>query len=70
MVFVRVILVHENLCSYNIGKKIHAFKFVITQANVDDSEPLKNQRFHEKIFGKLFGDNLEIIDWNKVKRIA
>jgi hypothetical protein len=31
-------------------------KFVITQANVDDREPLKDQRFHEKIFGKLFGD--------------
>jgi IS5 family transposase len=31
-------------------------KFVITQANADDREPLKNQRFHEKIFGKLFGD--------------
>ena len=30
--------------------------FVITQGNVDDREPLKNQKFVEKIMGKLFGD--------------
>jgi hypothetical protein len=31
-------------------------KFVITQAHIDDRDPLKNQRFHDNIFGKLFGD--------------
>jgi len=35
------------------GEIIH---FVITQANVDDREPLKSSRFHEKLFGKLFAD--------------
>jgi hypothetical protein len=39
-----------------VNDKGEIIKFVITQANVDDREPLKNQRFHEKIFGKLFGD--------------
>jgi hypothetical protein len=31
-------------------------KFVISGANTDDREPLKNQRFHQDIFGKLVGD--------------
>ncbi|MFB6320888.1 IS982 family transposase [Saccharicrinis sp. FJH54] len=30
--------------------------FLITQGNIDDREPLKNKNFHEKLFGKLFGD--------------
>ena len=30
--------------------------FLFTQGNIDDSEPLKNKNFHEKLFGKLFGD--------------
>jgi hypothetical protein len=39
-----------------INDKGEIIKFLITQANVDDREPLKNKKFHEKIFGKLFGD--------------
>lgn len=30
--------------------------FMFTQDNVDDREPLKNENFHKRIFGKLFGD--------------
>ena len=30
--------------------------FVITKANVDDRQPLKNKNFHDKIFGKIFAD--------------
>jgi hypothetical protein len=30
--------------------------FMLTQGNVDDREPLKYKSFHDKIFGKLFGD--------------
>jgi hypothetical protein len=30
--------------------------FLFTQAHVDDREPLKNKNFHNKIFGKVFGD--------------
>ncbi len=30
--------------------------FMLTQANVDDREPLKSSDFHKRIFGKLFGD--------------
>jgi len=30
--------------------------FLFTQGNVDDREPLKDKNFHDKIFGKLFGD--------------
>jgi hypothetical protein len=30
--------------------------FCVTQANVDDREPLKNEGFLKAIFGKLFGD--------------
>jgi len=29
---------------------------LLTPGNVDDREPLKCKRFHEKIFGKLVGD--------------
>ncbi|MDR2118083.1 MAG: transposase [Tannerellaceae bacterium] len=27
--------------------------FVITRANTDDRESLKNKRFHDKLFGKI-----------------
>lgn len=30
--------------------------FLLTKANVDDREPLKNKNFHDKIFGKIYGD--------------
>jgi hypothetical protein len=30
--------------------------FLITKANVDDRQPLKDKNFHNKIFGKIFGD--------------
>jgi hypothetical protein len=39
-----------------INDKGEIIEFLITQANVDDREPLKNKRFHEKIFRKLFTD--------------
>jgi len=29
---------------------------MITKANVDDRAPLKNKNFHDKIFGKIYGD--------------
>jgi len=37
-----------------VNDKGEIIKFLITQANADDREPLKNSRFHEKLFGKLF----------------
>ncbi|GHV48495.1 hypothetical protein FACS1894181_04370 [Bacteroidia bacterium] len=37
-----------------INDKGEIFDFLITQANVDDREPLKNKRFHDKLFGKIF----------------
>lgn len=30
--------------------------FLITKANVDDRYPLKSKSFHDKIFGKIYGD--------------
>jgi hypothetical protein len=30
--------------------------FLFTQGNVDDREPLNDKNFHDKIFGKIFGD--------------
>ena len=39
-----------------INDKGEIIEFLITQANVDDREPLKDKKFHQKIFGKLFGD--------------
>ena len=39
-----------------INDKGEVLNFVITQANVDDREPLKNQKFIEKIKGKLYAD--------------
>ena len=39
-----------------INDKGEILNFVITQANVDDRDPLKNQKFVSKIKGKLYAD--------------
>jgi hypothetical protein len=39
-----------------INDKGEILDFMLTQANVDDREPLKSNNFHKRIFGKLFGD--------------
>jgi hypothetical protein len=39
-----------------INDRGEIFDFVVTKANTDDREPLKNRRFHEKLFGKIFAD--------------
>jgi len=39
-----------------INDKGEVLNFVITQANVDDREPLKNKKFVKKIRGKLYAD--------------
>lgn len=39
-----------------INDKGEILSFCVTQANVDDREPLKNECFLKQIFGKLFGD--------------
>lgn len=39
-----------------INDKGEILTFTITQANVDDREPLKNKNFLKKIYGKLFAD--------------
>ncbi|MFH2140896.1 MAG: IS982 family transposase [Bacteroidota bacterium] len=39
-----------------INDKGEIITFLLTSGNTDDREPLKNKRFHEKVFGKLFGD--------------
>lgn len=39
-----------------INDKGEIIDFIFTQGNIDDREPLKNKAFHDKIFGKLFGD--------------
>ena len=39
-----------------INDKGEILTFLLTPGNVDDREPLKCKRFHEKIFGKLVGD--------------
>jgi hypothetical protein len=39
-----------------INDKGEILNFVITQANIDDRDPLKNQKFVKKIKGKLYGD--------------
>lgn len=39
-----------------INDKGEILDFMFTQANVDDREPLKNNNFHKRVFGKLFGD--------------
>jgi hypothetical protein len=39
-----------------INDKGEILNFAITQANVDDRDPLKNEGFLKNVFGKLFGD--------------
>lgn len=39
-----------------INDKGELLSFAVTQANVDDREPLKNEGFLNAVFGKLFGD--------------
>ena len=39
-----------------LSDKGEILNFAITQANVDDREPLKNEAFLKAIFGKLFAD--------------
>jgi hypothetical protein len=39
-----------------INDKGEVLNFCVTKANVDDREPLKNEKFLKAIFGKLFGD--------------
>lgn len=39
-----------------INDKGEILSFCVTQANVDDREPLKNENFLKQIFGKLFAD--------------
>src|SRR5690606_8244132 len=39
-----------------INDKGEVLSFTITQANIDDREPLKNEGFLKGIFGKLFAD--------------
>ncbi len=31
-------------------------EFLITKANVDDRQPLRDKSFHDKVFGKIYGD--------------
>lgn len=54
----------KSTMGYFFGFKLHLvvndkgeiLNFVITPGNVDDREPLKNARFLEKVYGKLFAD--------------
>ena len=39
-----------------INDKGEILSFCVTQANVDDREPLKNESFLRAVFGKLYGD--------------
>jgi hypothetical protein len=39
-----------------INDRGEIIEFLVTQAHVDDREPLKDRTFHQKLFGKLFGD--------------
>jgi len=39
-----------------INDKGEVLNFVITQGNIDDREPLKNERFVDVVKGKLYGD--------------
>lgn len=63
-VFKDVATVGKSTMGYFYGFKLHLIindrgeilNFTITQANVDDREPLKYERFLKDIFGKLFGD--------------
>jgi len=63
-VFKRVAEVGKSTMGWFYGFKLHLvindkgeiLNFAVTQANVDDREPLKNEGFLKPIFGKLFGD--------------
>lgn len=39
-----------------VNEKGEIINFVITQANTDDRDPLKNNSFLKKVYGKLYGD--------------
>lgn len=39
-----------------INDRGEILEFMLTQGNTGDREPLQNKAFHDKIFGKLFGD--------------
>jgi len=39
-----------------INDKGELLTFMITPANTDDRSPLRSKKFHDRIFGKLFGD--------------
>ena len=45
-----------------INDRGEVLNFAITQANVDDREPLKNEGFLKAVFGKLFADKGYISD--------
>lgn len=63
-VFKGIAEVGKSTMGYFYGFKLHLIindkgeilNFVITQANVDDREPLKNERFINAITGKLYAD--------------
>lgn len=63
-VFKGVAEVDKSTMGWFYGFKLHIvindrgeiLNFAITQANVDDREPLKNERFLKAMFGKLFAD--------------
>ena len=63
-VFKETAMVGQSTVGWFYGFKLHIvindrgeiLNFAITQANVDDREPLKNEAFLKNIFGKLFGD--------------
>ena len=66
MVFNDVATTGKSTMSWFHGFKLHIvindkgelLSFAVTQANVDDREPSKNEGFLKNIFGKLFGDRL------------
>ena len=63
-VFKDIATVGKSTMGYFFGFKLHLIindkgeilNFVITQGNVDDREPLKNERFIQSVKGKLYGD--------------
>jgi hypothetical protein len=69
-VFKDIAEVGKSTMGWFYGFKLHivindrgeVLNFAITQANVDDREPLKNEKFLQAIFGKLFADKGYISD--------
>lgn len=63
-VFAGIAEVGKSTIGYFYGFKLHLIindkgkilNFVITQANVDDRQPIKNEKFTQVITGKLYGD--------------